>query len=76
MSPSISSSRDGSTLGGRGESDVDLCLLLGLQVVSCVGVVELNTSWRHVHRLSHDSALNLLPLLNTRFSRHEIPDLD
>ena len=74
MSPSISSSKVGSTevtLGGR-ESDFSL---LGRQVRSWLGVVELNTSWRQVQRLSQDSPLNFDPLLSTRFSRQEMPDL-
>ena len=57
MSPSISSSRLGSTevtLGGREEGS-DFSLLFGRQVRSWLGVVELKTSWRHVHKLSHDS---------------------
>ena len=72
MFPSISSSSEGSTLGGQ---ESGFSLLFVRQVVSWVGVVELNTSWRQVHRLSHDSALNLDPLLRTRFSRQEMPNL-
>ena len=70
MSPSISCRRVGSTEGGRLYPPV-----IGFQVRSWEGVVELNTSCRHWQSESQDSALNLDPLDRTRFSRHEIPDL-
>ena len=79
MSPSISARSVGSTDGGRGEAVVrppplGVPVTAGVQVSSCVGVVEEKTSCRHWHRQSHDSALNLPPLASTRFSKHEIPE--
>merc|ERR1719154_617488 len=72
MSPSISSNRDGSTEGGR---ESTLCPWLGFHTSNWDGVVLENTSCRHWHKLSQDSALNLDPLDNTRFSKQEMPDL-
>ena len=70
MSPSISCRRVGSTDGGRLYPPV-----IGFQVRSWEGVVELKTSCRHWQSESQDSALNLDPLDRTRFSRQDIPDL-
>ena len=72
MSPSISSSSDGSTEGGR---ESTLCPCTGFHTSSWEGVVLEKTSCRHWHRLSQDSALNLEPLDKTRFSKQEMPDL-